>query len=265
MYDSEKIKKELILPVDTDISLTSVILSKENESKISRFIEEHKNRLKLEKYQLYPMNKLLFYGDSGCGKTFLGKALTNYLGYQMLYVDISSTLSHGDIATNIVNVFKLANTGRYTIFLDECDSIAWNRDASNAERGDIRRATNSLFQCIDQLSSCAILICATNMKYRLDKAFERRFDLKLEFNQPKGGIKSIVKKFLYAPFNLVEDDIDVQVEESNGLSYDEIKCAVRRQMKSAVMRNTEVVKLSDIYADLRVVLNYSRVLKDAGN
>ena len=95
---------------------------------------EMKNWEKLARYGLKPMNRLLFYGDSGCGKTFLGKALCNHLGYTMLYVDIARALSQGNVAINITNVFKIANSGgNYMVFLDECDSIAWSRDAKDAE------------------------------------------------------------------------------------------------------------------------------------
>ena len=41
------------------------------------------------------MNRLLFYGDSGCGKTYLSKALSNYLGFEMLYIDIANAITSG--------------------------------------------------------------------------------------------------------------------------------------------------------------------------
>ena len=102
----------------------------------------------------------------------------------MLYVDIARSISEGNAAINISNIFKAANKIKNCIvFLDECDSIAWSRDTSLADRGDIRRATNSLFQQLDQMHIDNVFIAATNMLHRLDSAFERRFDLKLEFKK----------------------------------------------------------------------------------
>jgi SpoVK/Ycf46/Vps4 family AAA+-type ATPase len=148
----EEIYRELIMPVDTNIKLSSVILSEMNKERIRDFVLEMKNSEKLARFGLKPMNRLLFYGASGCGKTFLGKALCNHLGYTMLYVDIARALSQGNVAMNLTNVFKIANSGGdYMVFLEECDSIAWNRDSKDAEGGVIRRATNSLFQMMDQM------------------------------------------------------------------------------------------------------------------
>ena len=101
----QEIYNELIMPVDTNIKLSSVILSDVNKDKIRDFVNEINNREKLAKYGLRPMNRLLFYGASGCGKTFLGKALSNHLKYKMLYVDIAQALAKGNAAINIANIF----------------------------------------------------------------------------------------------------------------------------------------------------------------
>jgi len=67
------IYEEFIMPVDTNIKLESVILSDENKEKISAFIKETQYRDKLLAYGLQPMNRILMYGASGTGKTFLSK------------------------------------------------------------------------------------------------------------------------------------------------------------------------------------------------
>ena len=79
----EETYRELIMPVDTNIRLSQVILSDTNKEAIRDFVMEMKNSGKLLKFGLKPMNRLLFYGASGCGKTILGKALCNHLGYTM--------------------------------------------------------------------------------------------------------------------------------------------------------------------------------------
>lgn len=254
--DIARIYKELIMPVDTNIQLSSVILPTNNKIRIRDFVNELNNREKLERYGLKPMNRLLFYGASGCGKTFLGKALSNHLGYTMLYVDIAQALAKGNAAQNLTDIFKVANSGgKYMVFLDECDSIAWDRDSKVAEGGDIRRATNSLFQLMDQMSNEVVIICATNMLHRLDPAFARRFDMKMEFKRPEGDFQTTVEKFLHPAFKLVVDKKDDITERRSKLSYDEIDGVVKRVMKKAIMNNTTVVKMSDIYIDMGRTMN----------
>lgn len=263
-YDSEKdnieLKKEvyrdLLMPVDTNITIESVILSRENKQKIDEFILEMENKDKLIKYGLQPMNRLLFYGASGCGKTYLGKALSNHLHYTLLYVDIAQALSKGNVADNLSNVFKLANTGRYMIFLDECDSIAWNRDADDAEGGNVRRATNSLFQFMDQMKPEVIIICATNMLKRLDPAFERRFNMKMEFRRPDVDLKKTIRKFLKPGFNLIIDREDKITERRTKLSYYELQCVTERVMKKAIIHDSLTIKMSDIYKDIAKTMNF---------
>lgn len=256
----EKVNKDkldnLLMKVDTDIKIESVILSEENKEKIAEFIRETAARDKLLRYGLQPMNRLLFYGASGCGKTFLAKALSNHLNYRMLYVDIAKSLSDGSVAKNISDIFELGNElGNCLIFLDECDSIAWNRDSNSPDSGTIRRATNSLFQHLDQMNKTNIFVSATNMLHRLDPAFERRFNLKLEFRRPSMSIVEVVKKFLYEDFILIDDaneTVKKVVNSRNRLSFYELEDIVLRNMKKAVLNDTVQVKTSDIYTDIAI-------------
>ena len=250
---------ELLMKVDTNISIESVILSEENTEKVNQFIKETSYRDKLLKYGLEPMNRLLFYGASGCGKTFLAKALSNHLKYKMLYIDIAKSLSDGNVAKNISDIFDIGNElGNCLIFLDECDSIAWNRDSGNSDGGVIRRATNSLFQHLDQMNKTNIFISATNMLHRLDPAFERRFNLKLEFRRPSMSVVEVANRFLYKDFILVDDaneTVKTIVDNRNKLSFYELEDIVKRAMKRAVLNDTLEVRTSDLYKDIATSQN----------
>ena len=159
-YEYRDIYNRMIMPVDTNISFDRVILSEENRAKIDQFLREVEYRDKLYEHGLEPMNRLLLYGASGTGKTFMTKALSKRLGYFMLYVDISQALADGaTVADNIHQIFKLANyLGECVIMFDEIDSIAWNRDNSGNDAGTIRRATNVIFQHLDQMNHSNIFV-----------------------------------------------------------------------------------------------------------
>lgn len=258
----KEIYDELIMPVDTNISLDSVILSDENKQKIETFLQENNSKDALLAYGLQPMNRILMYGASGCGKTYLTKALSNYLGYTMLYIDIARALTDDTVSKNISRIFKLANyLGDCLIMLDECDAIAWQRDTGNGDTGTIRRATNSIFQSLDQLRYENVFIAATNMLHRLDPAFERRFNLKMRFTRPDLDIKDAIKRFIFPKFVII-DDVDETVEsiisrrakQYAKLSYYEIQGLVERAMKCAVISGTNKVYTSKIYEDLAVAM-----------
>ena len=253
-----KIYNELLMKVDTDLDINDVILSKENRDKIEEFLIETKYADKFIEKNLRPMNRLLFYGASGTGKTYLSKALSNHLKYKMFYIDIATSISQGNAAINISNVFSIANEEKHClIMLDECDSIAWNRDSVGSDSGDIRRATNSLFQQLDQMEYSNIFIAATNLLHRIDPAFERRFDMKLEFRRPELNLKDTISKFLHEDFKLI-DDVDNTtrsiVERRNILSYYEVKGIVERAMKKAIVRNKSEVSTLEIYKDMAIAM-----------
>lgn len=245
--------KELMMPVDTNISINKVILSDENKEKIKQFLAETAARDTFRKYHLEPMNRILMYGDSGTGKTFLSKALANYMRYTMFYVDIAKALSEKTVAANISKVFQLSNAlGNSILFFDECDGIAWARDRVSPDGDTARVATNSLFQHLDQMNPTNVFIGATNMLHRLDPAFERRFNLKMEFRKPKGALDPTIRKFMFKEFTYVQDmneqdRLSMDRRVSDKLSYFEIQGAVERAMKDSLLRNTLVVKETDLY------------------
>lgn len=253
------IREDLIMAVDTNISLDSVILSDENKEKLNTFLLEMSHRKELMKYGLKPINKLLFYGASGTGKTYLSKALSNHLHYKMLYVDIAKALSDNSVAQNMSDIFKLAKTlGNCIIFLDECDSITMSRYTTEyGDTSQVRRATNSLFQQLDQMSIDTVFIAATNLLFKIDPAFERRMDLKFEFRRPSADLTFAIKKFTYPGFEIVDDVdkttydiVERRAERYTKLSYSEIQNIVERCMKRAVIDKTLVVRVSDVYNEL---------------
>jgi AAA+ superfamily predicted ATPase len=252
-----------LMKVDTNIELSDVILSEENQNKVKLFLNEIENKQKLEAYGLHPLNRLLFYGASGTGKTFLSKALSNRLHFTMLYVDIAKALSDNSVAQNIASIFKLAEEKKNCIiFLDECDSITMSRYTSDyGDTAQVRRATNSLFQQLDQMSNDNVFIAATNLLFKIDPAFERRMQLKLEFKRPELNIKDSIKRFIYDKFEIiddvdesVEDIVDRRASQYAKLSYYELQGLVERAMKRAVLNDSNKIRTSEIYRDLAVAM-----------
>ena len=254
----------MLMPVDTSINFDKVILSEDNQAKYADFLKEQEKKDLLAQYGFFPVNRLLLYGASGTGKTYSLKALANKLGYLMVYVDIAQALSQGNVSMNIHKIFELAHIlGECIVFFDECDAIAWNRDTGTPESGAARRATNAIFQCLDQMDWRCVFASATNMLNRLDLAFERRFDIKMQFLTPKLDIEESIKHFNRNRFEIV-DDVDEnrahivqrRMEQSPKSSYYGIEVAVEGAMKQSLLDSGKpILHTKDVYDRLARALN----------
>jgi Predicted ATPase (AAA+ superfamily) len=254
MYD------KYCMRVNSDISIDSVILSDENRVKLDEFILETKNGEKFIQAGLKPINRILMYGASGTGKTYLSKALSNFLSYQLFYVDISRALSTGIASQALTEIFNVADRiGQAVIFLDECDAICWARDDDkNQDTADIRRANNTLFQLLDQMNPRCIFISATNLYRNLDAAFVNRFNIQMEFDRPSAeDVDKSIRKFMRGSFSMecdmvrdVKDAVLSQVQYTQSLSYRKIRDWVERAEKQAVIKDACTVKESEIYGYL---------------
>ena len=254
------------------LKITDVILSEENQQKLDEFLIETMNKEKFMKYGFKPVNRMLNYGASGTGKTFLTKCLAAHLGYELLSIDIANALSTGVAAAALEDIFKLGNKiGKAIIFLDECDAIARDRsDKSVPEDPNVRRANNALFQLLDRMNPECIFVAATNLYNELDVAFVRRFNVKMEFRRPPlDNLEETIKRFMHPAFNIdidmasdIKDIILWHARNYAGLSYDEIETWVERAEKKAIMRDSNTISEKEIYDyfmdSLRVTLQYDK-------
>ena len=252
------------------LTIDSVILSDENKKKVNDFLTETKYKQKFISYGLEPINRMLNYGASGTGKTFLTKCLAAHFGYELLAIDIANALSTGVAATALEDVFELGNhIGKAIIFLDECDAIARDRsDKSVPEDPNVRRANNALFQLLDRMNPDCIFISATNLYKELDPAFVRRFNLKLQFDRPPlENLDETIRKFMHPSFTIIAD-MDEQIRDIimwnarnyTGLSYDEIQTWVERAEKASIINDSEEILESEIYnyfmESMRIKISY---------
>ena len=246
------------LPDDlSKLTIDSVILSAENKEKIDAFLVETEYKDKFIRYGLEPVNRILSYGASGTGKTFLTKCLAAHFGYELLSLDINSAISTGAAAHAIESIFKLGNhLGKCIIFLDECDVIARDRtDKSVPVKPETREAINGIFQLLDRMNSDCIFIAATNLYDELDPAFVRRFNVKLKFDRPIiDKLDDVINKFIHPAFT-INNDMEIEIKDIileyarnyTELSYDEIETWVERAEKQAIIKGSEIIEETEIY------------------
>lgn len=134
------------------------------------------------------INKFLFEGDPGTGKTETTKQIARILGRDLYSVDFDSIIDSklGQTSKNIALIFQemraLPNPDKIIILFDEIDAIALDRINSNDLR-EMGRVTSSVLKGLDGLNENIVLIATTNLFGQFDKALTRRFDSIINFNR----------------------------------------------------------------------------------
>mgnify|MGYP002625224865 CR=1 FL=1 len=134
------------------------------------------------------VNKFLFYGAPGTGKTESAKQMARILDRDLYVVDFELIIDSklGQTSKNIAEMFKQINDfshpEKLIILFDEIDSIAMDRTNSNDLR-EMGRATSAILKGFDNLNNQIVLIATTNLYDSFDKALIRRFDKVIDFSQ----------------------------------------------------------------------------------
>lgn len=134
------------------------------------------------------INKFLFEGPPGTGKTETVKQIARILERDLFVVDFSLIIDSklGQTSKNIADLFKeinsLPNPDRIIILFDEIDALALDRTNENDLR-EMGRATSAILKGLDALNENIVLFATTNLYEHFDKALLRRFDTSINFNR----------------------------------------------------------------------------------
>ena len=134
------------------------------------------------------VNKFLFQGAPGTGKTETVKQMARILDREIFMVNFSAIVDSklGQTQKNITELFREINgmphPEKVLILFDEIDAIALDRTNSNDLR-EMGRATTTVLKGLDNLSERVVLIATTNLYKHFDKAISRRFDAVVDFDR----------------------------------------------------------------------------------
>ncbi|MFV8515999.1 AAA family ATPase [Mycoplasma sp. Z244B] len=136
------------------------------------------------------VNRFLFYGMPGSGKTEAAKQVARILKRKLYTVDFNSLVDSklGQTNKNISLLFdeinQVSQREEAVVLFDEIDVIALDRINANDVR-EMGRVTSAILKELDKLSqnNNVVLIATTNLYINLDKALLRRFDFAINFDR----------------------------------------------------------------------------------
>jgi SpoVK/Ycf46/Vps4 family AAA+-type ATPase len=139
-------------------------------------------------HQLNTGVRALMSGPSGTGKTLAARLLATALQMDLYRVDLATVVNKyiGETEKNLNQLFTRAEELDVILLLDEGDALLTQRtqvQSSNDRYANLE--TNYLLQRIEQFEG--ILLVTTNAGDRIDRAFQRRMDVVIDFRPPDAG------------------------------------------------------------------------------
>lgn len=134
------------------------------------------------------VNKFLFVGYPGTGKTEACKQIARILNRELYFIQFDEIVDSklGQTSKNIIKLFDdinaLKSPNETIILFDELDAISLDRINSNDLR-EMGRVTSTLLRMLDSLDRRITLFATTNLYEKFDKALLRRFDYIVNFNE----------------------------------------------------------------------------------
>lgn len=175
--------KNLLIMEDVSVSFNEnrYYLSNRESKVVEKIMKLNKASQRLAEIGVNYINSTIFYGESGTGKTTLGRYIAYKTGIPFAYLNFSRVVDSylGSTQKNISKVFDHVKQQKCVFMIDEIDAIGMRRRDSK-EVGEMSRIVISLMQNLDTLTSDVVLLGATNRLDIIDEALLRRFTTKHE-------------------------------------------------------------------------------------
>lgn len=179
---------ELVFDLPARRRLSELVLAPPVVEEVKELLQEFAQAPLLREHSLEPRHTLLLVGPPGNGKTSLAEMVATELSLPLLSVRYDAIVDSflGETANRLRRLIDYATLNPCVLFFDEFDAVGKERSDAQ-ETGEIKRVVSSLLMLLDRLPSHALVVCATNHPELLDRAVWRRFEVRLQINQPNAA------------------------------------------------------------------------------
>lgn len=174
--------------IKSDMRFSDIVVDGEKVNQLNQVIKEFYEWDVLVKHKISAIKRLLFYGQSGCGKKLMGEVLASEIGIPMLYVSFDKLIDMNcsDVFKNIKNIFdyvKNSLESNWLIFFDGFDKVYCNEN-NKLEYGILKRIVNYLFFEIDNYREQSLIVFSASNKMSFDYDICKYFDEVVKFDLP---------------------------------------------------------------------------------
>lgn len=244
----------------TDITPRQLFFSSKTQEQVDRLMhfltqEQYANICQALKQRGMPIGFCcLFYGTPGTGKTELVQQLAISTQRDIFQVDLSTLRDKyvGESEKQVKRIFDryralVRSCERAPIlFFNEADGIFGNR-MENTQRSVDKMENaiqNIILQEMENLEG--IMICTTNLTTCLDKAFDRRFLFKLEFDKPTNDARKCIWQSMLDGLN---DEQATYLANHFDFSGGQIQNISRKQVINTIFSGKDDIDYEQIKID----------------
>jgi SpoVK/Ycf46/Vps4 family AAA+-type ATPase len=210
-------------------------------------IEKHQQVVnQLEENGLAKGISILFNGYSGTGKTATAKRIAKITNRPLFCVDVEKVVNKwiGDSEKSTKKIFD-----EYYEYCKECEQtpiLFFNEDSIFSKRVEVSHSSdrthnsmqNILLEQMEQFTGISIV--TSNHAEKLDKAFERRFLYKVEFEKPS---KETQQKLLRNAFNYVSKETIENALENYSFTGGQIYNIRKKYIMQSIINDTDINSL----------------------
>jgi len=233
-------KKFLVQVNEPKKNLSDFISTNETKSQIEKIINEHIKADILSTYNLFPSNKLIFYGSTGCGKGLVAEIFSTYLQYPLVLVNFHDLISNTLESTmdNIHTIFKFVRTRKWVLIIKNLDYLFDEKIEvySSIERRSIE---STIKKGIRGFRGSSILILSFDIEKLPPRLNLNDYDEVLYFPKPTKSQLHQLFKHYFRSFNTKNIDFNALVSKSIGMTPQNIKNICIKSIKNAILYNDE--------------------------